>query len=58
LLGANRTPGIHAAMNQKYGILGRLFTLSLRLSRRFDAITGIAIVVEEPGKDEDSSVSR
>ena len=47
LLDADQTRGVHAAIERKYGIIGRLLTLGIRWRPGLDSVIGIAIAIEE-----------
>jgi len=57
LLDANQTAGVHSAIERKYGIIGRLATLGIRLRQGSDGIIGIAIVIEETDRGDSRPAS-
>ena len=57
LLDADQTRGVRAAIERKYGIIGRLVTLGVRLRQGSDGIVGIAIALEETDRSDSRPVS-
>jgi uncharacterized protein len=57
LLDADQMAGVHAAIERKYGIIGRLVTLGVRLRQGSDGIVGIAIALGDTDRSDSRPVS-